>query len=446
MPAKPLAAAPGPSVAPVAADLPPPAEGTPDALRLWLSTRFHKARQRTAELVAPLGVEDLMVQSLPDGAPAKWHLAHTTWFFESTVLEPCASGYRTFDPVFHQLFTALDDRFGQHLPAPVLRLLSRPTAAEVMRYRDHVNGAVLHLIDQIPEERLEDISERVQLGIVHERRHQERLLSDVKHAFWSNPLRPTYEPPATLPPSPPLEQTWVGHAGGVVEVGRDDPSPGFDHERPRHAVMLRPFALAGRPVTCGEYLEFMQDGGYAKPTCWLGDGWEAARAEDWQSPLYWEWREGGWQVFTLYGMRPLDPHEPVCHVSWYEADAYARWAGKRLPDESEWEAVAACKECIGNLLGTGHRHPRPGVCRGTEGPWQLFGDVWEWTRSAFMPYPGYTPVESDGAQSGRFMANRMVVRGGSCVTPFDYATPTTRHFLRPTTRTAFTGIRLAEDA
>ncbi|HYG86671.1 MAG TPA: ergothioneine biosynthesis protein EgtB [Azospirillum sp.] len=422
-----------------------PPEGPTDALRRSLATRFHKARQRTAELVAPLSVEDLMIQSLPEGAPAKWHLAHTTWFFESFVLDACAPGYRFFDPSFQQLFTAIDDRFGLHLPAPSLRLLSRPTAAEVMRYRDHVNGAVLHLIERTEDAKLGEVSERIQLGIVHERRHQERLLSGIKHAFWSNPLRPAYEPAATPPPSPPLDQAWFDHPSGLVEIGTDDPPPGLEHEKPRHTVMLRPFRLAGRPVTCGEYLAFIQDGGYAKANWWLGDGWEAARVENWQAPLYWEWKEGGWQVFTLYGMRPLDPNEPVCHVSWYEADAYARWAGGRLPDEAEWEAMATGKESTGNLLGTGYRHPRPGVCRGAEGPWQLFGDVWEWTRSAFMPYPGYRHTEG-ASERGRFMANHMVVRGGSCVTPFDYATPTTRHFLRPTTRVAFTGIRLAEDA
>lgn len=426
----------------------PPAEGPADALRRSLATRFHKARQRTAELTAPLGVEDLMIQSLPDGAPAKWHLAHTTWFFESFVLDACAPGYRCFDPSFQLLFTAMDDRFGRHLPPPAMRLLSRPTATEVMRYRDHVNGAVLHLIERADEASLNDVAERIEFGIVHERRHQERMLSDIKHAFWSNPLRPSYEPGTALPPStPPLEQAWFDHPGGLVDIGSDDPPPGFDHEQPRHSVMLRPFRLAGRPVTCGEYLAFIEDGGYAKPNWWLGDGWEAARAEDWQAPLYWEWKDGGWQVFTLYGMRPIDADEPVCHVSWYEADAYARWAGARLPDEAEWEALAACKDATGNLLGNGHRHPRSCVSRGSEGPWQLFGDVWEWTRSAFLPYPGYRQPDGmdEGLMSGRFMANRMVVRGGSCVTPFDYATPTTRHFLRPTTRTAFTGIRLAAD-
>jgi len=435
MPDTRLATAPGPNDA-----------GPNDAIRHSLATRFQKARARTAELVAPLGVEDLMVQSLPEGAPAKWHLAHTTWFFETHVLMAADPGYRPFDPAFRQLFAALDDRFGAHLPAPTLRLLSRPTASEVMRYRDHVNGTILHLLDRIDDAGMADLAERIELGLVHERRHQERLLSEIKHAFWCNPLRPAYEP---LPPAaahPETPQQWIDVPGGMVDIGRDETAPGRDHEGPRHQVLLRPYRLAGRPVTCGEYLAFIEDGGYAKPKYWLGDGWEAARAVDWQAPLYWERREGGWQVFTLYGMRPLDPAEPVCHVSWYEADAFARWAGKRLPEEAEWEAVACEKECLGNLLGNGHRQPRPHVCRGNDGPWQMFGDVWEWTRSPFMPYPGYRhPDGVDEALTGRFMANRMVVRGGSCVTPFDYATPTTRHFLRPQARTAFTGIRLAED-
>ncbi|WP_035691065.1 ergothioneine biosynthesis protein EgtB [Azospirillum halopraeferens] len=419
----------------------------PEALRQSLATRFRKARGRTAELVAPLGAEDLMVRSLPEGAPAKWHLAHSTWFFESRVLIPCDPTYRPFDPAFLDLFAAVDDRFGHHMPAPTQHLLSRPTAAEVMRYRDHVNGAVLHLLDRIDEGRLEDAATRIELGLVHERRHQERLITDVKHAFWSNPLRPAYEPDPRPGPGTPSPQSWTAHPGGVVEIGRAEPVPGADHEGPRHRVMLPPFRLANRPVNCGEYLAFIEDRGYTTPSLWLGDGWEVARAEGWQAPLYWEWRDGGWQVFTLYGMRPLDPAEPVCHVSWYEADAFARWAGKRVPAESEWEAVAADRDAFGNLLGNGNRHPQAGGCQG-EPPWQLFGDVWEWTRSPFLPYPGYRAPESEPvgeATAGRFMANRMVVRGGSCVTPFDYATAFTRHFLRPAARTAVTGIRLAED-
>lgn len=417
-----------------------------DALRRSLATRFQKTRGRTAELAAPLSPEDLMVQSVADGAPAKWHLAHTTWLFETTVLVPCSPGYRPFDPAFLQLFAARDDRFGSHqLPSPSLRLLSRPSTAEVMRYRDHVNGAVLHLLDGVGETGLDDVAERVEVGIAHERRHQERLLTHIKHAFWSNPLRPAYEPQPHSYPTAAHSQSWAEHQGGLVEIGRAAPPPGFDHEGPRHKVWLNPFRLASRLVSCGEYLTFIEEGGYNQRSLWLADGWELARAEGWQAPLYWEWRDGGWQIFTLYGARPLDPAEPVCHVSWYEADAFARWAGKRLPDEAEWESVAAGCDCGGNLLGTGHRHPRPSTGLGG-GPWQMFGDVWEWTRSAFTPYPGYRqPDGVDEAVHGRFMTNRMVLRGGSCVTPFDYASPSTRHYLRPATRLSFTGIRLAED-
>ena len=417
-----------------------------DALRQSLSTRFHKTRARTAELAAPLSTEDLMVQSVADGAPAKWHLAHTTWLFETTVLVPCSPGYRPFDPAFLHLFAARDDRFGSHqLPSPALRLLSRPNAADVMRYRDHVNGAVLHLLNRVDEQGLDEVAERVEIGIAHERRHQERMLTHIKHAFWSNPLRPAYEQPTQHYPTTPQPQSWIEHDGGVVEIGRPNAGPGFDHEGPRHKVYLNPFRLAAQPVSCGEYLTFIEEGGYTTRSLWLADGWETVQAEGWRAPLYWEWRDGAWQIFTLYGMRPLDPAEPVCHLSWYEADAFARWAGKRLPDEAEWEAIAGGCDSMGNLLGTGHRHPRPCPCHG-EGPWQMFGDVWEWTRSAFTPYPGYRqPDGVDEAVHGRFMANRMVLRGGSCVTPFDYACPTTRHYLRPATRLSFTGIRLAED-
>ncbi len=417
-----------------------------EALRLSLSTRFHKSRGRTAELAAPLSPEDLMVQSVADGAPAKWHLAHTTWMFETAVLVPCNPGYRPFDPAFLDLFAARDERSAGRPPSPALRLLSRPSAAEVMRYRDHVNGAVLHLIAQVEEERLNTVADRVEIGIAHERRHQERMLIHLKHAFWSNPLRPAYEQAPPLYPTGQPPQEWIAHEGGLVEVGRPDPAPGFDHEGPRHRVYLNPFRLAARPVSCGEYLAFIEAGGYADRAHWLADGWEAARTGNWQAPLYWERRDGGWQVFTLYGPRPLDPAEPVCHVSWYEADAFARWAGRRLPDEAEWEAVASRCDSMGNLLGTGHRHPRPCPCHG-EGPWQMFGDVWEWTRSAFTPYPGYRqPEGTDEAVHGRFMANRMVLRGGSCITSFDCACPTTRHYLRPADRLSFSGIRLAEDA
>ncbi|SMH58546.1 ergothioneine biosynthesis protein EgtB [Azospirillum agricola] len=417
--------------------------------RRSLTSRFQKARGRTAELVAPLSPEDLMIQSVADGAPAKWHLAHTTWLFETTVLIPFSPGYRPYDPHFLDLFQARDERIeggGGRVHAPALRLLSRPSAADIMRYRDHVNGAVLHLIDAAEDGLFDSVAEHTNIAIAHERRHQERLLTHLKHAFWCNPLHPAYEsaPDHVGGGAPP--DAWVEHSGGLVEVGRAEPQPGFDHESPRHQVFLKPFRLAARPVSCGEFRAFVEAGGYGERSLWMADGWETLRAEGWSAPLYWERREGAWQIFTLHGQRPLDPNEPVCHVSWYEADAFARWAGKRLPVEAEWETVAARCEGMGNLLGTGYRHPRAGSYHG-KGPWQMCGDVWEWTRSAFAPYPGYRQPEGlDEAVHGRFMSDRMVLRGGSCVTPFDHAGPWTRHYLRPDMRLSFTGFRLAEDA
>ncbi|MCG5239033.1 ergothioneine biosynthesis protein EgtB [Azospirillum doebereinerae] len=414
--------------------------------RRSLVTRFQKARGRTAELVGPLSPEDLMIQSVPDGAPAKWHLAHTTWLFETTVLIPFSQGYRPHDPCFLELFKARAASAEGRIDGPVLRLLSRPSTADILRYRDHVNGAVLHLIDQATDGELDILAEHLGIAIAHERRHQERLLTHIKHAFWSNPLRPAYESPPELPATTPPPDDWVAHDGGLVEVGREEPQPGFDHEGPRHRVFLAPFRLAARPVSCGEFRAFVEAGGYGERALWMADGWEALRAEGWTAPLYWEKRDGAWRVFTLYGSQPLNPDEPVCHVSWYEADAFARWAGKRLPAEAEWETIAARCDSVGNLLGTGYRHPRAGSYRGA-GPWQMCGDVWEWTRSAFGPYPGYRqPDGLDEAVHGRFMSNRMVLRGGSCVTPFDHAGPWTRHYLRPDSRLSFTGFRLAEDA
>lgn len=422
-----------------------------DDRRQAFATRFQKARARTAELVATLSPEDLMVQTVPDGAPAKWHLAHTSWLFEAAVLIPFSPGYRPCDPVFLDLFAARGERFA----APP-RVLSRPGVAEIMRHRDQINAAVLHLIEQVDDGLWDAVESALAMAIAHERRHQERMLLHIKHALWSNPLRPAYEPAPDHPHLGAPPDGWVEQAGGLVEIGRPAPLPGFDHEGPRHRVWLEPFRLAARPVTCGEFLAFIEAGGYSDRSLWLSDGWETARAEGWSAPLYWERGNGGqsgeqgggsgWRVFTLYGMQPLDPDEPVCHVSWFEADAYARWAGKRLPREAEWETVAAGCDSMGNLLGTGHRHPRCGTCHGT-GPWQMCGDVWEWTADAFATYPGYRrPDGPDEAVNARLAGNRMVLRGGSCLTPFDHAGPWTRHYLRPETRLSVSGLRLAEDA
>nr|WP_246513003.1 ergothioneine biosynthesis protein EgtB [Azospirillum picis] len=439
---------------------------------MTLATRFQKTRARTAELVAPLSAEDLMVQTTPDGAPPKWHLAHTSWLFEAALLIPFNPAYRPCDPVFLDLFSGRVDH-----RTPLGRLLSRPTTAEIMRYRDQINAAVLHLIDQMDERLWDAVEPVLAMAIAHERRHQERMLLHIKHALWSNPLRPAYEPAPDQPPPGAPPDEWIDRDGGLVEIGRPLPLPGFDHEGPRHRVWVDPFRLAARPVTCAEYLAFIDAGGYGDRDLWMTDGWAMARAEGWSAPLYWERSgdpadgAGGWRIFTLYGVRPLDPDEPVCHVSWYEADAYARWAGKRLPTEAEWETVAAgpshgglgdqsdglsggqsgghagthSGDHLGNLLGTGWRHPRPSACHGS-GPWQMCGDVWEWTCDAFTLYPGYRrPDGPDEAVRGRLAVNRMVLRGGSCLTPFDHAGPWTRHGLRPGTRQSVTGIRLAED-
>lgn len=417
--------------------------------RQSLATRFQKARARTAELVATLSPEDQMVQTVPDGAPAKWHLAHTSWLFEVAVLLPFSPSYRPADPAFLDLFAANSDDG----VAPI-RVLSRPTAAEIMRHRDQINAAVLHLIDGIDDGLWDSAESALMMAIAHERRHQERMLLHIKHALWSNPLRPACEQAPDHPHLGAPPDGWLEQPGGLVEVGRPMPLPGFDHESPRHRVWLEPYRLAARPVTCSDYLAFIEAGGYGDRSLWLSDGWEIAKAEGWNAPLYWQRgdSESGsrWQVFTLYGMQPLDPDEPVCHISWYEADAYARWAGKRLPREAEWEAVAAGCDSMGNLLGTGHRHPRAGTCHGT-GPWQMCGDVWEWTADAFTTYPGYRRPHTgdktalDEAVNGRLASNRMVLRGGSCLTPFDHAGPWTRHYLRPETRLSMSGFRLAED-
>ena len=422
--------------------------------RQALATRFQKARARGAELVATLSPEDLMVQTVPDGAPAKWHLAHTSWLFEVAVLIPFSPGYRPADSAFLDLFAARNDvRSDGGTPPP--RMLSRPSAAEIMRYRDQINAAVLHLIDGVEDALWGSVEAALMMAVAHERRHQERMLLHIKHALWSNPLRPAYEQPPDHPHLGAPPDGWLEQPGGLVEVGRPTPLPGFDHESPRHRVWLEPYRLAARPVTCGDYLTFIEAGGYRDRSLWLSDGWEVAHAEGWSAPLYWERSGSGsdsrWQVFTLYGMQPLDPDEPVCHVSWYEADAYARWAGKRLPREAEWEVVAAGCGSMGNLLGTGHRHPRAGTCHGT-GPWQMCGDVWEWTSDAFTTYPGYRHPHGSGeavpdeAVNGRLASNRMVLRGGSCLTPFDHAGPWTRHYLRPESRLSMSGFRLAEDA
>ncbi len=419
-----------------------------------LLAMFEAVRAQTLALAAPLSPEDQQIQSMPDASPTKWHLAHTSWFFEAMVLGPHDPGYRPYDPRYAYLFNSYYEALGPRHERPRRGLLSRPSLAEIHRYRGHVDDAVRRfLLDGRPSA---DARALVTLGLHHEQQHQELLLTDAKHALGTNPLRPAYRAPARAcasgPPPGPLR--FLGRRGGLVETGHDARQGGaafaFDNEGPRHRAYLAPYALADRLVTAGEYLAFMQDGGYERPELWLADGFAAVRGHGWRAPLYWEPAgddEAGWALYTPDGLRPVDAAEPVCHVSFYEADAYARWAGARLATEEEWEDAAAAatpEAATGALLEDGRLHPAP--AGPGAGPRQLFGDAWEWTSSAYRPYPGYrSPAGAVGEYNGKFMSGQMVLRGGSAFTPGDHLRPTYRNFFPPGTRWQLAGIRLARD-
>jgi ergothioneine biosynthesis protein EgtB len=408
--------------------------------------RFLQVRALTEELARPLSAEDQTVQSMPDVSPTKWHRAHTTWFFETFVLEVHAPGYRCFHPRYRYLFNSYYEAIGDRHPRPQRGLLSRPGIAEIAEYRRSVDDAMAQLLDK-PVTR--DVVGLVELGLHHEQQHQELLVMDIKHVLSINPLRPAYQPWAATEhrarPSANPELGWIEHPGGTVEIGRpaDELGFAFDNESPRHAVHLAPFALADRPVTCGDWLAFIDDGGYARSELWLSDGWYTVHGERWEAPLYW-FDDHGWQVFTLAGPRPVDPAEPVCHVSYYEADAYARWAGGRLPTEAEWECLAVDQPVAGRFLDPCHPHPNPVPSSREAGLRSLYGDVWEWTASAYLPYPGFHPAPGAvGEYNGKFMVNQHVLRGGCCATPARHVRPTYRNFFPPSARWPFAGLRLA---
>lgn len=431
----------------------------PDSLTLapdTLSRRYRDVRATTARLCGPLEAEDHIPQSMPDASPVKWHLAHTSWFFETFLLKTALGGKRGVSPdVYGYLFGSYRDTTGNRIARSQRGLLTRPTLSEVRHYRAAVDARMGELLDRAEADPalLGRVAPLVELGMNHEQRHQEMVLTDVKHLFAANPLRPPYR--EYTPPLdgliPPVR--WVERPGGLCEIGFAGPGFAFDHEGPRHRVYLRPFALATRLATCGEYLAFMADGGYDRPELWLSDGWTARHEHGWTAPLYWEREAGeGWQVFTLSGRRDLIESEPVCHVSYYEADAFARWADARLPTETEWEAaaVAAGVEPLGNFLESEQFHPRPlplGAHADGPTPVQLYGDVWEWTASPYVAYPGFRPVEGAlGGYDGRSMCNQFVLRGGSCATPRSHIRPTYRNFQPPEARWRFSGIRLAKDS
>ncbi|HTU19730.1 MAG TPA: ergothioneine biosynthesis protein EgtB [Gemmataceae bacterium] len=413
-----------------------------------LASSYEETRSLTEQLCAPLAIEDYGVQSMPDASPAKWHLAHTAWFFETFVLADSDPSYRPFHPQFGYLFNSYYNSVGSYWPRSQRGLLARPTVAEVYRYRQHVDRAVLRLLHHEGPALTPLIRNRIVLGLNHEQQHQELLLTDLKHTFAGNPLRPSYRET-----SPPLAGTatplrWLRYPDGLCWIGHDGPGFAYDNETPRHRVFLAPFQLASRLVNCGEYRAFMDDDGYRRPELWLSEGWAECRAHDWQAPLYWERQDGAWHSMTLGGWQPVRDADPVCHVSYFEADAYTRWAGARLPTEFEWEIAAGQCPLIGTFLDEERLHPQPAADDAVNpGPAQMFGDVWQWTGSAYLAYPGYRPLPGAlGEYNGKFMCNQMVLRGGSCATPRTHFRRSYRNFFPPHARWQFSGIRLANDA
>ncbi|QSI77551.1 ergothioneine biosynthesis protein EgtB [Niveibacterium microcysteis] len=406
-----------------------------------LAARYHEVRALSLALAEPLSAEDQCVQSMPDASPTKWHLAHTTWFFETLALRASLPGYRPFSEAFAYLFNSYYESLGARQARPERGLLTRPPLSEVLQYRAQVDEAMDALLaTSIPVE----LAATIELGIQHEQQHQELILTDVKHLFSRNVLLPAHSAASQRPRTAPVALAWIEFEGGRCEVGHAGAGFAFDNECPRHAVLLPPFCLANRPTTCGEYLAFIADDGYRRPEFWLSDAWATVQAQGWRAPLYWREIDAEWHIFTLHGERLLDADEPVCHLSFYEAAAFANWAGARLPTEFEWEAAIGSAACDGHFIEAGRLHPEaahPGT-----GLLQRFGDVWAWTRSSYDPYPGFRPFSGRASEyNGKFMVGQLVLRGGSCATPAGHVRASYRNFFPPAARWQFSGLRLARE-
>ncbi len=425
----------------------PNMQGTPTGESVKESYRY--VREFSRYLCEPLEIEDFVVQTMPGVSPTKWHLAHTSWFFETFILREGLRGYTPYHPEYHYLFNSYYNTVGRQFPRPERGLLSRPTVEEVFRYRDHVDACMEELLSRLGEGEGRSLLPIIQLGLHHEQQHQELMLTDIKNVLGSNPLKPAYRESRELrTPStaPPFE--WILHQGGLSSIGFYGPGFSYDNETPRHRVYLNAFMIGSRPVTNGEFLRFIGDDGYSRHELWLSDGWATVKRDDWKAPLYWEKSHGEWWLMTLAGMRRVLEDEPVCHVSFYEADAFAAWAGARLPTEAEWEVHARNAPLEGNFVEDGILHPAPPAQETVEGkPQQLFGDIWEWTQSSYSPYPGYRPLPGAiGEYNGKFMSNQKVLRGGSVATSRTHIRPTYRNFFYPDERWQFMGLRLAKDA
>jgi ergothioneine biosynthesis protein EgtB len=407
-----------------------------------LGAAYEQVRAWTMRLVEPLTAEDQMVQSMPDASPSKWHLAHTAWFFETFLLSEHLPGYQTFDPDFRQVYNSYYKKLGAHPVRSTRGTFSRPPLDRVLEYRHAVDESMSKLLHMdLPAE----VQALVDIGLNHEQQHQELILTDIKHGFWSQPLRPPYRarkaPPAR---DSSVEMQWIDFPGGVDAIGYAGAGFAFDNEYPRHEVLLQPYRLASRLVTNAEFLRFIEDDGYRRPELWLSEGWDTVCQQGWAHPLYWDRTDAGWQQFTIAGMEEIGPSEPACHISYFEADAYARWAGARLPREDEWEVAAPAIPVEGNFAES--ELFAPTAAANASGLQQMFGDVWEWTASPYVAYPGFrTAAGAVGEYNGKFMCNQFVLRGGSCATPRSHMRASYRNFFPAHARWQFTGIRLAAD-
>lgn len=426
--------------------------------RSQLRADYDLVRSETERICRPLVTEDYMVQTMPDVSPPKWHLAHVSWFFETFLLGKYAKGYQVFHPAFDYLFNSYYVQHGKPFLRPKRGFLSRPTVAEVYEYRAHVDRGMRELIESCPDEELPTLHELITLGLNHEQQHQELLYTDILHIFSENPLYPSYKPLPVAEKREAPALNWIEIAGGLVEIGHDGDGFAYDNEGPRHQFFLRDFKLASRPVTNGDFMAFIDEGGYQRPDFWFSEGWATVNQYDWDKPMYWKKQDGDWMHMTLHGLQPVNPQAPACHISHFEASAYAAWAGKRLPTEFEWEHASRQVQqdeqglWPGNLLDPGADKlmttdaAAPAATMGDGPLHQMFGDVWEWTASPYIGYPGYQPARGAiGEYNGKFMSQQLVLRGGSFVTPRNHIRPTYRNFFYPPDRWQFTGLRLAED-